>query len=643
MVQIPKGESAIKGRTLNGFFKWYYRYITAFAVLVAFITIFRITIFGYIIPEMSYFALLLGAFMPLCFLVYPAAAHASQAHVPWYDILLAVASLPFPIYAIIYGFDIILGGWEVSPPLPAKILGGITWVLLIEAVRRISGKVMAAFILTVSIYPLFAHLCPGLLMAKQYSLSRIIGFHTLGTQSIFGIPTQIFGRILIGYMLFAAALQATGAVTVFINFSLALLGNVRGGAAKVSILSSAFFATMSGSALANVITTGAVTIPTMKRLGYPPYYAAAIEACASKGGVLTPPVMGVVAFIMADFIGVSYAKVCIAAAIPITLYWISLFTQADFYAAKTGLKGLPGRELPSLWQAIATGWFYIASLGVLIYFIFFQYLEAYAPFYATGALILMASCRKETRLNIKALHHLLDETGYILTQLVVILAGVGLVIGAMSITGVAHGLSGFMTRIGGQYLYLLLILGALTSFILGIGMTIAACYVFLAMLLAPTLVQIGINEMAAHFFLVYWASVSYITPPVALASYAAASIAQADPLKTSFQALKLGFVSLLVPFFFVYDPALVAQGTALQIIHAASTAVLGIIMLSAGFEGYCFFLKRIKFVTRALFMLAGLCMFSPGLESDAVGIVISGISIGIHLAFTKRPGMAAAK
>ena len=617
-------------RELKGIHKWYFRSFTAFATVLSFIHVFKIVLLGYVMPDMSYFAVLIAAFVSAVFLLFPATAKAPRDRVPWYDAIMAAACLIGPIYIFSHNIDIILGGWEVVPPLPAKIVAFITWAMIIESVRRTGGAVLAGVILLVSLYPLFAHLCPGILMAKQYSLSRILGFHFLGMQSIFGLPTQVFSRLLIGYMIFAVALQTTGAATFFINFCLSVLGGVRGGAAKVSILSSAFFATMSGSAIANVVTTGAVTIPTMKRLGYPPYYAGAIEACASKGGVLTPPVMGVTAFIMADFIGVSYADVCIAAALPILLYWISLFAQTDFYAAKMGLQGLPKAELPSLVQTLKEGWFYVVALGVLVYIIFFHRLEALAPYYATAVLLVLASFRKETRINRSVVLGLIDGTGKILTELMGILVGVGMIIGALSLTGTAHGFSGFLTRLGGDHMFLLLVIGAITSFLLGIGLTISACYIFLAMLLAPTLVDLGINEMSAHLFLVYWGSVSYITPPVALAAYAASSIAGANPLKTAYQAVKLGFVSLLVPFFFVYDPALVGHGTGLEILQAMATAAFGIILLSSGFEGYTFILKRISWAARIVFIAAGFLIFHPSDLTDIFGICLTVAGIAVN-------------
>ncbi|MBW1912248.1 MAG: TRAP transporter fused permease subunit [Deltaproteobacteria bacterium] len=626
----PKSGPPGRYRELSGIYQVYFWCASAFAAILSFIFVFKIMIFGYVMPEMSYFSVLIAAFVSSAFLIFPATKKSPRDRIPWYDTLLAIASLLGPIYVIIYNMDIILGGWEVVPPLGGMIFALITWALVIEAVRRTGGTLLASIILLVSVYPLFAHLCPGILMAKQYSLSRILGFHLLGSESIFGLPTKVFCRLLIGYMIFAVALQVTGAANFFINFCLSILGGFRGGAAKVSILSSAFFATMSGSAIANVVTTGAVTIPTMKRLGYPGYYAGAIEACASKGGVLTPPVMGVTAFIMADFIGVSYAEVCIAASLPIFLYWISLFCQTDFYAAKVGLRGLPKEELPSLLQTIKEGWFYVAALGLLVYIIFFHRMEALAPYYATAALLLLANFRKETRLGWKTLIQMTEGTGKILTELMAILVGVGMIIGALSLTGTAHGLSGTLTRLGGEHMFLLLILGAITSFLLGIGLTISACYIFLAMLLAPTLVNIGIHEMSAHLFLVYWGSVSYITPPVALAAYAAASIAQSNPLKTAVQAVKLGFVSLLVPFFFVYDPALVGHGTILQILKAMSTAAFGIILLSAGFEGYMFFLKRISIPVRAIFMGAGFLIFHPSNLTDVIGLGLVGTGFVFH-------------
>jgi TRAP transporter 4TM/12TM fusion protein len=617
-------------RTLTGFERYAFLAVTALASILSFIVVFKFVIFGYVLPELSYYALLVSAFVPPCFLLFPATKSAPRDHVPWYDRIMAALTFLAPLYVVVNNMSILMRGWEIAPPVLAKVLALIMWVFILEAVRRSGGLVLAAVILVVSAYPLFAHVCPGVLMAKQYSFSRILGFHFLGKQSIFGMPTQVFARLLIGYMIFAVALQVTGAANFFIKFCLALLGGVRGGAAKVSILSSAFFGTISGSAIANVVTTGSVTIPTMKRLGYPPYYAGAIEACASKGGVLTPPVMGVTAFIMADFIGVSYAEVCIAAALPVFLYWTSLFAQTDFYAAKMGLRGLPRKELPSLAQTLKEGWFYLVALALLIYIIFFHRLEELAPYYATAALLILANLNKETRLRWRTAIDLTDGIGKILTELMAILVGVGMIIGALSLTGTAHGFSSILTSIGGESRLLLLIMGAVTSFLLGIGLTISACYIFLAMLLAPTLVKLGVNEMATHLFLVYWGSVSYITPPVALAAYAASSIAGSDPMKTAVQSVKLGFVSLLVPFFFVYNPVLVAQGSAWDILEAMMTGTLGIILLSAGFEGYCFFLRKIGIPVRALFMAAGLLTFHPNVKTDLIGLALIGVGVLVH-------------
>ncbi|MCP4715391.1 MAG: TRAP transporter fused permease subunit, partial [Deltaproteobacteria bacterium] len=524
-----KAEIPGRYRELSGVYQLYFRLVTVIAATLSFFFIFKLPIFGWVMMEMQYFSILIATFTSLAFLLFPASKKSSRSKVPWYDALACFLCLLGPAYVSYYNMDILLEAWDVMPPTDAVVLGVITWILILEAVRRTGGPVLTGVILVVSLYPLYAYMAPGILMAKQYSLSRIVGFNFMGTDAIYGLPTRVFCRLLIGYMIFAVTLQATGAANFFINFCLSVLGSVRGGAAKVSILSSAFFATMSGSAIANVVTTGSLTIPTMKKVGYPTHYACAIEACASTGGVLTPPVMGVTAFIMADFIGVSYASVCAAAALPIFLYWVSLFAQTDFYAAKTGLKGLPRTELPSLRQTLKEGWFFIVALVVLIYVIFGLRMEALAPYYATAALLILANFNKKTRLKAGTFIDLTEGTGKILTELMPILVGVGMIIGALSLTGTAHGLSGSLTRLGGENMLLLLIIGAATSFLLGIGLTISACYIFLAMLLAPTLVNLGINEMAAHLFLIYWGSVSYITPPVALAAYAAASIGGASP------------------------------------------------------------------------------------------------------------------
>jgi TRAP transporter 4TM/12TM fusion protein len=625
-----QNEPLSKYRKLYGVHKWYFRIVTILAVSISFIYTFKIVIFNYVIPEMSYFSILIGAFISSSFLIFPATKTASRDGVPWYDTILAILSLLGPLYVMYYNLEIITGGWEVVPPMTAKVLSLITWILIIEVVRRTGGTMLACVILVVSTYPLYAFLCPGILESKQYSLSRILGFHYLSMTSIFGLPTQVFCRLLIGYMIFAVALQTTGAANFFISFCLSILGGVRGGAAKVSILSSAFFATMSGSAIANVVTTGAVTIPTMKRMGYPAYYAAAIEACASKGGVLTPPVMGVTAFIMAEFIGVTYAEVCIAAALPVLLYWVSLFAQTDFYAAKANLKGLPRDDLPSFTKTLQEGWFYIVALGVLIYFIFVHRVDTLAPYYATATLLILANFRKESRLGKARLTEFAEGSGKILCELMGMLTGVGMIIGGVSLTGTAHAFTGLLTQIGGENIFLLLIVGAMTSFLLGIGLTISACYIFLAMLLAPTLVSLGINETSAHLFLIYWGSVSYITPPVALAAYAAASIAGANPLKTAMQAVKLGFVSLLVPFFFVYNPALVADGTGMQIFQAMATGIVGILFLSAGFEGYCYYIRAISIPVRAAFITGGFLMFFPNPGTDLMGSALFVLGFLLH-------------
>lgn len=623
-------------RALSGLPLAYFLPITALCIILSFLFVFKVVVFGYVLPEMSYYAILVAAFLSSTFLLVPASKGARRDRVPWYDLVFCLGSLIGPAFILYHNMDIIQNGWEVAPPISGQIAAVITWALVIEAVRRTGGTLLAATVLLFSVYPFFAHICPGIFMGKQYSFSRVLGFHFLGVQSMFGLPIQVFSRLLMGYMIFAVALKVTGAADFFINFCLALLGSVRGGPAKVSILSSAFFATMSGSAIANVVTTGAITIPTMKRLGYPAYYAAAIEACASKGGVLTPPVMGVTAFIMADFLNISYAEVCIAAAMPVLLYWTSLFAQTDFYAAKMGLRGLPKDELPSLLGTLKEGWFYIVALAVLVYAIFFYRVEALAPYYATGVLLLLANLRKKTRITWKSLQQLTEGTGKTLTELMGIMVGVGMIIGALAMTGAAHGFSGYLTRIGGDNLFLLLLLTALTSFILGIGLTISACYIFLAMLVAPTLINLGINELSAHLFLVYWGSVSYITPPVALAAYAAAGIAGAPPLKTGLHAVKLGFVSLLVPFFFIYDPNLVGQGTLMEVSYAMITASVGIILLSAGFEGYCFFLNKIGIPVRVILIVAGLLALHPGAFTDLIGLAIVAIGVLIHYVTRQR-------
>jgi len=519
----------------------------------------------------------------------------------------------------------------VSPPPVAIVLGSILWALVLEAARRTVGWLLFGLVLVFSIYPLVAEHMPFIFYGPSISIVRLVGYNIMGPEGVIGLPTRVLGNLFIGFLVFGIALTFTGAAKFFLDLALSLLGRVRGGTAKVSVMGSAMVGSISGSVITNVITTGAFTIPAMKRSGYPGHYAAAIEACSSTGGVLMPPIMGAAAFVMAGVLNISYAAVALAAAIPSLLYYTGLFIQVDGFAARTGLKGLPKKEIPSFLQTMREGWFYIFAFVVLIYILFVLRREAQAPFYATVPLLLLTMLRKDTRLDIKKFLKFLERTGATLGEITGILASIGLLIGSLLLTGTAQSLSKDLIDLAGGNVYLIILMGALASFILGMGLTITACYLLLAVLLAPGLVQVGFDALAVHIFLVYCGMLSFITPPVAIGAYAAASLAESDPMKTAMQAVRLGAIKYFIPFFVVFSPALILHGSWLQIVSTIGTALIGVVFLASGIEGYLVSVGSLGIFGRLCSFFGGILMFTPGWRTDMIGagLVLVGIIKGV--------------
>jgi TRAP transporter 4TM/12TM fusion protein len=577
-----------------------------------------VAIWGEYVVGTAYLHLILALFLPQVFFHFPLTP-ASRTRLPWYDVILVVVSFAAPFYFFLHGEDILLAGWEVAPPRAAFILGLVLWAAVLEGARRTVGWLLFFLVLAFSVYPLFASSMPGLFYGPSFSLTRLVGYNIMGPEGVIGLPTRTLGNLFIGFMLFGVALTFTGAASFFLNLAVSLLGTVRGGTAKVSVVSSAMVGSISGSVITNVITTGAFTIPAMKRSGYPPHYAGAIETCASSGGVLMPPIMGAAAFVMAGMLNISYAEVALAAAIPSILYYVGLFIQVDGYAARQGLTGLPRTALPSLGKTLKEGWFYVLAFAVLIYVLFALRREAQAPFLATIPLLLLTMVRKETRLSPQKFLAFVESVGRVLGEITGILSAIGLLIGALVLTGTAQTLSADLIDLAGGNPYLLVAMGAIASFILGMGLTITACYLLLAVLLAPALVQAGFYPLAVHIFLIYCGMLSFITPPVAIGAYAAAALAGANPMLTAVQAVRLGAVKYCIPFFVIFGPALVFHGSALEVALAIGTAVIGVILLGSGIEGYLVFAGRLGPLARACAIVGGLLIFLPGTVSNLIG------------------------
>lgn len=618
---------------LNKFWKIVVVVSTVVGLLLSINMLFYLELFGFTPIQNSYLYYLLACFMPIAFLIYPAKKNQS---IKWFDIVFYVVSFIIVFYFGLNGERIILEGWDWNAPQMATIFSIVLWALLLEALRRVGGLVLSLICLVISLYPLIANGIPiTFLQGQSYDFLTTARNHMMSANSVLGIAFTTVGNLILGFLVFGVVLTYTGGGDFFFKLAQSLFGRARGGEAKVAIVSSAFFGMLSGSAISNTITTGAMTIPAMKKSGYKPHYAGAIEAVASTGGTITPPIMGSAAFIMASFLAIPYYEIAIAAAIPAVLYYIGLIVQADGYAAKNNLKGLPKSQIPSFLTTLKGGWYYLFSLFLLIYFLGVLNSEGQAPYYASLALIAVAMIKKDTRMNKGQIFDMFVNMGKVLTEIVCIIAGVGFIVGALSATGVSFSFSRELVAAAGDSMILILIGGAITSFILGMGMTVSAVYVFLAIIMAPALVAIGVDPVAAHLFVVYWATVSYITPPVALAAFAAAGIAGASAMKTGFTAVRLGAITFLVPFMFVYNPALIGRGEPIEIVTTVISAIIGVFVLSSALEGYLMGVGKLQnYLVRLLLLGAGLCMLIPGILTDVIGVVIT---LLIYLPKFKKP------
>ncbi|MED1606728.1 TRAP transporter fused permease subunit [Cytobacillus kochii] len=608
---------------LNTFWKTIIISSTLIGIFLSVNMLFYLELFGINPIQNAYMIFLLACFLPSAYLLFP--AKKTDVTIKWYDIGCFLLSMIIAIFIGLNGERIIIEGWDWEAPLLPTIASILLWGLIIEALRRTAGLVLAMICLVISLYPLIAGVIPiELLQGQTYDFLTLARNHIMSSNSVFGIAYTTIGNLLLGFLVFGVVITKTGGGDFFFNLALSIFGKTRGGSAKVAVVGSAFFGMLSGSAVSNAVTIGAMTIPAMKKTGYKPHYAAAIEATASTGGTITPPIMGSAAFIMASFLAVPYYEIALAAAVPAFLYYFGLFIQIDGYAAKNGLKGMAAHEIPSFWKTLKEGWYYIFSIVVMIFFLAVLNSEGQAPYYASAVLLLIAMIKKSTRMSAKDLANMVVNIGKVLTDIVVIIAGVGFIVGALSATGVSFSFSRELVAAAGDNTFLILIGGALTCFILGMGMTVSAVYVFLAVIMAPALVAVGVDPIAAHLYVVYWATVSYITPPVALAAFSTASIAGASPMKTAFQSVQLGSVKFIVPFFMIYNPAiLIGRGDPWDTVLSIVVAVIGIACISFSLEGYLVGAGTLAIVERIILFIAGLMMFVPMWPFIIGGIVIA--------------------
>ena len=608
---------------LKGFWRWIVIAFSLMAMIFAINQVFDLQFFcGVVLLEPSYHFVIVGFLIPLVFLVRPL---RRGKRFFWLDVLFFFVYWVSCLYFAWHGYDILTKGYGYFAPWHMAIISALIWGLLMEAVRRSAGLVLMAVVLFFSLYPLFASHMPGILEGVERSFAKTALFHILSNESAMGTLVKIFANILFGFILFGVAVVATGGSEFLLNVANSIVGRTRGGAAKIAVISSGLFGSLSGSSMANVITTGSITIPAMKSSGYSPQYAGAIETCASTAGTLTPPIMGATAFVLASFIDMPYALVSLGAAIPAVLFYLTLFVQVDGYAARMGLREQLRSESPAIGEALKDGWFYLPTLAVLVYFLFFLRWTGESAYIATAVMLGLAQIRKKTRFTLKSFLRFLENAVSSSAILLAIMTGAGVLLGSFSLTGIASTFSRELFLLAGGSIPLMLIFTAGASLILGMGMTTIACYIFLALVVAPALVTAGLNELAVHLFVLYCGMLSYITPPVALCAFAAASIAQVSPMKIAAVACRLGGAIFVLPFFFVIDPVLVMQGEAMAVVQAFLSAALGMFLLGSALEGYMIGVGNLRsgvdsYLFRSTFALSGIALALPGWKFDLIGL-----------------------
>ncbi|MBS0124983.1 TRAP transporter permease [Thetidibacter halocola] len=529
--------------------------------------------------------------------------------------------------------------WLIDPINrgPEKWVPAIVAVLgALEATRRQCGTVLAALAVAFLAYGFFGWMAPGIFEAAYLAPVRYLLYIYNDTNGIPGLVLNVGATQILGFIIFGATLNVVGGSRAMTDLALALMGHRRGGPAKVAVIASSLFGTLSGSTVANVMSTGVVTIPMMKKSGFPPRYAAAIEAVASNGGQIAPPVMGATAFVIAEFLQVPYTDVVLAATLPAFFYYFLLYRMIDRYAAAHGLAGEPREALPKLRTALLGAWPLIAPIAILIWFLFYLgYSPGKAALYSAGAAFALFAVT-DPRGALAALPEILRNSGQTLLPILLVCAVAGIVIGTINISGLGFALTlalGKIASLGG--VFPLLLATAVIAIVLGVGMPTTGVYVIVSVLLAPALVREGIGEMSAHLFILYFGLLSMLTPPVAVASYAAASIAGSDMWQTGISGMRLAIVAYLLPFVFALNPALLMDGTWLQIgISCLTIAVAGSLLAEglASKRAYGGGAMRLLAIASALIIGASTAVFAP----DSVpGISIALLSVPVAWALTR--------
>ena len=590
-----------------------------------------------LLPPMKQRVFHLAFILFLVFLLFPATSKAPKDRVPWYDIILAIAALASNFY-IFFVFDYVAFRFDISISFTNFLIGMVALLLIIEATRRAVGKELVILCVISILYMLFGHLFPGVFRYRGMSLIRLVEYMAWTTDGPYGIVLQVSASYIFTFIYFGVLISKTGIGDLFNDLAVSLFGRTRGGGAKVAVVASGAMGTISGIAVANVATTGSFTIPLMKRIGYAPSFAAAVEAVASTGGQLMPPVMGASAFIMAGILGIPYFSVIKAAFIPALLYYFALFLAVDLRALAIGLKGLKKEELPSIKKAILERGHMLIPVILLITLLIRGFSPLFSVFYSIVATMGISLINKKTRISLKEFIYSLVEGAQKALPIATACAVVGFTVGMVGATGLGSVLGQWIIGLAGDSKFIGLILIAISSLILGMGLPPTACYIVVAVIAAPILVQLmEVRPLAAHLYVYYYGMLAVITPPVALASFTAAGLVGESPYKVGWEAFKLGAAAYIIPFIFITSPALMLFDVTIEgILFGLFRGIIMVVAMAASLQGFIF--DKIGYFSRIpLFISAILIMYSST-WSDITGIIIALAVLFIH--FLKMKSVA---
>ncbi|QHJ69167.1 TRAP transporter permease [Planococcus halotolerans] len=573
--------------------------------------------------------------MALIFLVYPTFKKQDRTKIPIYDWILFVLSLSTAGY-IIYEYNDIVTTRGGIPNNMDIVMAVLTVLLVLEGARRITGWILPILALIFLAYPFFSHYLwmPDMLMTRPFDLGDIFGQLYLKTEGLYSTAISASLQFIFLFILFGAFLAKSGMGQLFNDLAMALAGSKQGGPAKVAVISSGFMGSINGSAIANVVGTGAFTIPLMKKIGYNKNFAGAVEASASVGGQILPPIMGASAFIMAETTGIAYGTIALAALIPAVLYFLGVIMQVHFRAGKRDLKGIPKADLPATKEVLKEKGHLLLPIVGLVFMLYTGLPIAQSAFYTIVLTVLVAAIRKSTRMGFKDILEALENGARQSLSVMIACAVVGIIIGVVSLTSFGTVMTSAITAFGAGSLFWTLFLTMLASIVLGMGLPSIPAYIITATMTAPALAEFGIPVLVAHLFVFYFGIFANITPPVALAAFAGAGVSGGDPMRTGFNALKLSIAGFIIPYLFVYNPAMLLIETegiavnarefafppAIEVILITITAVIGIIGLSAAVEGY--FKTRLNIVTSILLGAGALLLIVPETFTDVIGLVV---------------------